>query len=53
MLIHNETAVKYKDKLIGYLSGIREYLRELKFNPLMRLEQSVYHPILCYNGRYC
>jgi hypothetical protein len=52
MLMRNETTSKYTEKLVGYLSGLREYLRELKFNPLMRLEQSVYHPILCYNGRF-
>lgn len=43
---------KYADKLVGYLSGIREYLRGLKVNPMIRLEKSTYHPLLCYTGRF-
>lgn len=50
--MRNDKVAKYKDGLVGYLTGIREYLLELTMNPLMCLEQSVYHPILCYNGRF-
>lgn len=52
VLERGEKSVKYKDKLVGYLSGIREYLKTLNINPLMRMEKSAHHPILCYNGRF-
>lgn len=48
----HKSGEKYMESLIGYLSGIREYLRELKPNPLTRLEKSTYHPTLCYTGRF-
>jgi hypothetical protein len=39
-------------RLIGYLYAIRQFLVDLKPNPLMRLEEPTYHPMLCYNGRF-
>lgn len=51
-LLKQKTGEKYLGKLVGYLSGIREYLCELKVNPLIRLEKSTYHPILSYTGRF-
>jgi hypothetical protein len=51
-LLKLKTGEKYVDTLVGYLSGIREYLCELKVNPLIRLEKSTFHPILSYTGRF-
>jgi hypothetical protein len=51
-LLKTKTGDKYEDSLVGYLSGIREYLCELKVNPLIRLEKSTCHPILAYTGRF-
>jgi hypothetical protein len=43
---------KYAKELIGYLKGIREFLRTLRVNPLIQLEQPIHHPLLCYTGRF-
>ncbi|KAI6238249.1 hypothetical protein M3Y99_00724300 [Aphelenchoides fujianensis] len=52
VLRKQKDAAAYEKELERALGRIDEFLRTLAPNPLMRLEQSAGHPLLCYTGRF-